>query len=261
MNTAMNAAMNEAATVAAWWRDGHRIVVLTGAGMSAESGVPTFRDAQQGLWARYDPQQLASREGFERDPALVWRWYAWRRDAVRAAQPHAGHLALARLEATAQRLTLVTQNVDGLHARAGSRAPIELHGNILHSHCLEECGSRYPDPESLPAGAPPACPRCGSLLRPSVVWFGEALPPEALRLAQRAALECELMLVIGTSGLVYPAAGLPGLAKSQGARIVIVNPQASELDDLADLLWRETAARALPVLASAVADPASAKGA
>jgi NAD-dependent deacetylase len=244
--------MNEAATVGAWWRAARHVVVLTGAGMSAESGVPTFRDAQQGLWSRYDPQQLASRPGFERDPALVWRWYAWRRDAVRAARPHAGHAALARLEGVTPRLTLLTQNVDGLHARAGSREPIELHGNILRSHCLEECGSVYAEADALPSGVPPVCPNCGAPLRPSVVWFGEALPVQPLRAAQRAALECELMLVIGTSGLVYPAAGLPGLAKGQGARIVVVNPQASELDGLADLVWRDTAARALAALVTAV---------
>ena len=251
------AAGGEARAVAAWWRGARHVVVLTGAGMSAESGVPTFRDAQTGLWARHDPLQLASPEGFARDPGLVWRWYARRREAVRRAEPHAGHVALARLEHGPVRVTHVTQNVDGLHARAGSRAPIELHGNILRSHCLEECGVVIDDSDGLPAGEPPRCPGCGAFLRPSVVWFGEALPPEPLRRAQQAALECQLMVVVGTSGLVYPAAGLPGLARRQGARIVVVNPQESELDGQADLLWRATAAQALAALVAAVGSDAA----
>ena len=241
-----------ARTVGTWWHEARHVVVLSGAGMSAESGVPTFRDAQTGLWARYDPLQLASPEGFAREPALVWRWYDWRRDAVRRAQPHAGHRALAQLEQAPARLTLVTQNVDGLHTRAGSHEPIELHGNILRTHCFAQCGAEYGEGERLPAGEPPPCPRCGEPLRPSVVWFGESLPAGPLRRAQQAALDCQLMLVVGTSGLVYPAAGLPALARRQGARIVIVNPQPSELDGEADLLWRDTAAQALPALAAAV---------
>jgi len=256
MNDGAFGVSDDARIVAAWWRAATHVVVLTGAGMSAESGVPTFRDAQTGLWARYDPLQLASPEGFARDPATVWRWYAWRRDAVRQAQPHAGHDALARLEHGAARVTLVTQNVDGLHGRAGSRAPIELHGNILGSHCLENCGVVLSDRDCLPAGEPPPCPRCGAWLRPSVVWFGEALPVEPLRRAQQAALDCQLMLVVGTSGLVYPAAGLPDLARRQGARVVIVNPHATELDDRADRLWRATAARALSELAASLAGDA-----
>jgi NAD-dependent deacetylase len=238
--------------VAAWWNAATHVLVLTGAGMSAESGVPTFRDAQSGLWARFDPLQLASPEGFARDPALVWRWYAWRRDAVRKAEPHAGHRALAQLEHGPVGVTLATQNVDGLHARAGSDAPIELHGSILRSHCIAACGAAFAADDALPDGEPPPCPRCGGYLRPSVVWFGEALPAGPLRQAQQAALDCQLMLVVGTSGLVYPAAGLPRLARRQGARIVIVNPQPSELDAQADLLWRATAAQALPALAAAL---------
>lgn len=225
-----------------------RCTVLTGAGMSAESGVPTFRDAQTGLWSQFDPQQLASREGFRRDPPLVWRWYAWRRELVSRAAPNPGHLALARASSCFARFALVTQNVDGLHERAGSRDVIELHGNILRTRCFADCGVRYDDPATLPAGEPPRCPSCGSWLRPDVVWFGEMLDPEQLARAEEAAASCDLMLVIGTSGLVYPAAGLPALARRRGARVVVINPNESELDELAEVVVRAGAAVALPAL-------------
>ncbi len=221
------------------------IAVLTGAGMSAESGVPTFRDAQTGLWSQFDPMQLASEEGFRADPALVWRWYAWRRKLVAEAKPNAGHLALAAVKG---RLTLITQNVDGLHARAGSTSVLELHGNILRTKCLANCGARFDAPDDLPHGEPPRCPACGDWLRPDVVWFGELLDPRVLAAAEAAADECDVMLVVGTSGLVYPAAGLPARAARRDARIVIINPNESDLDDQADLVIRSTAAQALPVL-------------
>ncbi len=227
-----------------------RCTVLTGAGMSAESGVPTFRDAQTGLWSRFDPAQLASPEGFRADPALVWRWYAWRRALVARAAPNAGQRALARASGRFERLTLVTQNVDGLHDRAGSPDVIELHGNILRTRCLAECGVRYEDPTAVPAGEPPRCPSCGSWLRPDVVWFGEMLDPALLARAQQAASDCDLMLVVGTSGLVYPAAGLPALARASGARVIVVNPNETELDDLADVVVRAAAAQALPAMLS-----------
>lgn len=225
-----------------------RCTVLTGAGVSAESGIPTFRDAQTGLWAKFDPAQLASQEGFRADPPLVWRWYAWRRKLVADAAPNAGHLALARASRRFDRFALITQNVDGLHARAGSDEVIELHGNILRSKCFAECGVRYEDPAELPAGEPPRCPRCGSWLRPDVVWFGEALDPAVLARAEAAASACDLMLVVGTSGLVYPAAGLPVLARRTGAAVIVVNPNRSELDGLAEVVVRAPAAEALPVL-------------
>ncbi|HXF47441.1 MAG TPA: NAD-dependent deacylase [Burkholderiaceae bacterium] len=226
-------------------------VVLTGAGMSAESGVPTFRDALTGLWSRFDPERLASREGFAADPRLVWRWYAQRRQGVLQAQPNAGHLALVDMAARFDRFAIVTQNVDGLHARAGSRDVLELHGNILRTKCFGECGVRIDDPRALPPGEPPACPRCSQWLRPDVVWFGELLDPGVLARAERLAASCDVMLVVGTSGVVYPAAGLPSRARAAGARLIVVNPNPSELDDLADVLLRETAARALPALAAA----------
>lgn len=224
-----------------------RIAVLTGAGISAESGIPTFRDAQTGLWARFDPMQLASEDGFRADPPLVWRWYAWRRGLVANAQPNAGHHALASAPWRFDSFELITQNVDGLHARAGS-APIELHGNIMRTVCLAQCGFIENDPRRLPPGEPPRCPRCGDWLRPGVVWFGEMLDAATLQQAELAAARCEVMLVVGTSGLVYPAAGLPALALRSGAQVIIVNPQASDLDDLATIVVHGTAANVLPTL-------------
>jgi NAD-dependent deacetylase len=224
------------------------VAVLTGAGMSAESGVPTFRDALTGLWARFDPAQLATPQAFRADPQLVWRWYAERRAGVMAAQPHAGHRALALAAARFARFSLITQNVDGLHARAGSREVQELHGNILRSRCLDECGVEIAHPGQLPPGEPPRCPGCGALLRPAVVWFGETLDPAVLARAEQAMADADVVLVVGTSGLVYPAAGLPALAQAAGAKVVIVNPNASDLDDAADEALRATAAQALPEL-------------
>ena len=225
----------------------HNVAVLTGAGISAESGIPTFRDAQTGLWAKFDPMQLASEEGFRADPRTVWRWYAWRRQLVAEAQPNAGHRALAAASPRFASFEVITQNVDGLHARAGSK-PIELHGNIMRTACLARCGFSEDDAQRLPAGEPPRCPRCGGWLRPDVVWFGELLDVQTLARAEQAAARCDLMLVIGTSGLVFPAAGLPAVAARAGAAVIVVNPQASELDALASVVVCETAAVALPQL-------------
>ena len=225
-----------------------RLAVLTGAGMSAESGVPTFRDAQTGLWSRFDPMQLASPEGFRADPPLVWRWYAWRRGLIAQAPPNAGHLALARAADRFDALRIVTQNVDGLHQRAGSREVIEIHGNILRSRCLDDCGVRFDLPKDLPAGEPPRCPGCGSWLRPDVVWFGEMLDPACLRAAEEAVTGAEALLVVGTSGLVYPAAGLPLQARRAGRRVIIVNPQPTEIDSVADVIVTGAAGAVLPAL-------------
>ena len=226
------------------------VAVLTGAGISAESGIPTFRDVTTGLWAKFDPMQLASEEGFRADPPLVWRWYAWRRGLVANARPNAGHHALFSAQSRFESFELITQNVDGLHKRAGSH-PIELHGNIMRTVCLARCGFVENDPQRLPPGDPPRCPRCGDWLRPDVVWFGEVLDPATLRQAEEAAARCDLMLVIGTSGLVYPAAALPATALRSGAKVIIVNPQASELDEIATVVVRGTAAVELPGLLSA----------
>lgn len=226
------------------------ICVLTGAGMSAESGIPTFRDAMTGLWQRFDPMQLASEEGFRADPGRVWRWYAERRAGVRAAQPNAGHRALAAFaQRHPGRLTLVTQNVDDLHQRAGNVDAIRLHGDILAERWLEPC-RRSPscDPGQALAGEPPRCGECGHPLRPGVVWFGEALPYRALDAAEQAARRCQAMLVVGTSGAVWPAAGLAAQARRQGAVVIIVNPQPSEIDDEAQLCLAGTAAQLLPAL-------------
>jgi NAD-dependent deacetylase len=237
------------------------ICVLTGAGMSAESGIPTFRDALTGLWSRFDPAQLASEAGFVADPARVWDWYAERRDGVRQAQPNAGHHALAAFaRAHPQALTLVTQNVDDLHQRAGQADAIRLHGSILHDRWLRPCPRGRDCPTAgAQAGRPPRCGECGNLVRPGVVWFGEPLPSDAFEQAERAAACCEVMLVVGTSGAVWPAAGLAGVARGAGAWVAIVNPFDSELDDQAHAVLRGTAAQLLPRLLS-LAPPAAAAG-
>ncbi|AMO24918.1 NAD-dependent deacylase [Ramlibacter solisilvae] len=228
-----------------WVVDARRIAVLTGAGMSAESGVPTFRDAQTGLWARFDPQQLATEEAFRANPALVWDWYAMRRAMIAEVAPNVGHVALAAFaQRHPGRLTLITQNVDGLHQRAGSPGVLALHGNIMEDRWLDVprtcCGTQAPLP-----GRPPKCGVCGNLRRPAVVWFCEMLPEQAFEEAERAARECELMLVVGTSGVVYPAAGLARMARG---RVAILNPEPTELDDAADAVLSGTAATLLPQL-------------
>jgi len=228
-----------------------RVAVLTGAGISAESGIPTFRDTQTGLWARYDPMQLATEEGFRADPSLVWRWYAWRRSLVGQARPNAGHRALAAAEGRFERLRVITQNVDGLHARAGSSDLIELHGSIMRTICLERCGFAEDTPARLPTGEPPRCPSCGAWLRPAVVWFGEMLDPAALQDAVAESEHCDVMLVVGTSGLVYPAASLPAGARRAGAAVIMVNPEPTDLDGLATVCIRGKAAEALPRLLEA----------
>ncbi|ROZ78374.1 NAD-dependent deacylase [Ramlibacter sp. WS9] len=222
-----------------------RIVVLTGAGISAESGVPTFRDAQTGLWAKFDPQQLATEEAFRANPRMVWDWYVFRRELIGKVSPNAGHRALAEFASRHPgRLTLVTQNVDGLHQKAGSEGVLALHGNIFDDQWLDT-----PKPccnaDAAAAGSPPYCDRCGNLMRPGVVWFGEALPMRALDAAQVAARACDLMLVVGTSGAVYPAAGL---ARTTAGQVVIINPEPTELDDAADIVLRGKAAQVLPQL-------------
>jgi NAD-dependent deacetylase len=231
--------------VRAMVRGASRIFVMTGAGMSAESGVPTFRDAQTGLWAKFDPQQLATEQAFRAAPGMVWDWYAMRRDMIASVKPNAGHIALAAFARRHPgRLTLVTQNVDGLHQRAGSADVLALHGNIAHDKWLDPAKPCC-DLDATRAGRPPACPHCGNMLRPDVVWFGEMLPTRTLLRAQQAARECDLMIVVGTSGVVYPAAGL---AHESGGPLVVVNPDETGLDDGAQLVLRGTAARVLPRL-------------
>lgn len=237
------------ATAARRVREARHVCVLTGAGISAESGIPTFRDALTGLWARFNPEELATLDAFERDPKLVWAWYEERRARVQQARPNPGHLALAELARHVPRLTLVTQNVDGLHQRAGSTGVLEYHGNILRDRCLDEeiVRERVVGSDGLPR-----CAACGGLLRPDVVWFGEAIPHEPMRLADAAARDCDVFLSIGTSSLVYPAAGLAEIALRKGATIIEVNPNPTDLSPLADAALRGPAGEMLPKLLAAL---------
>jgi NAD-dependent deacetylase len=221
------------------------VVVVTGAGMSQESGIPTFREAPSALWANYDPMQLATVEGFRHDPPLVWRWYAERRALIARRRPHAGHHALARLEGMFDDFLLVTQNIDNLHRVAGSRALAELHGNIFRYKCLD----RNHPVDELPPGdeVPPRC-HCGSMLRPDVVWFGEMLPAHEIDRAYAALAMCDVVLVVGTSGLVYPAAGLPGIGRQAGARVVEVNLERTPISADAHVCITAKAGEALPQL-------------
>jgi NAD-dependent deacetylase len=213
---------------------------------SAESGVPTFREAQTGLWAKYNPEELATPQAFQRNPRLVWEWYEWRRELVAQAEPNPGHLALAELEQRIPLLTLITQNVDGLHQRAGSQNIVELHGNIHRTICFEERTVVDAWPET--AEVPPRCPRCGGLMRPDVVWFGESLPQEALVIAFMAAEQCDLFLSIGTSALVQPAASLPLVALEQGTAVVEINPDTTPLTPRVTHVLRGPAGQVLPTL-------------
>ena len=234
-----------AAQARGWVRAARRIVLLSGAGMSAESGVPTFRDAQTGLWADFRPEDLATEAAFRRDASMVWDWYAMRRAMMAQVSPNAGHLAISAFQQRHPgRLTVATQNVDGLHQRAGSPGVLALHGNLADDKWLDAPRACC-NVATLRAGSPPSCPVCGNLRRPAVVWFGEMLPMPELAAAEEAAAACDLVLVVGTSGVVYPAAGL---ARSTRGKVVVLNPHESDLDDAADAVLRGTAAELLPVL-------------
>ncbi len=248
--------MNIPGPLLASLREARHVVTFTGAGVSAESGLSTFRDATTGLWSRFDPTRLATPEAFEANPELVWGWYEWRRMRVRRAEPNAAHRAIAALEAKVPKTTLITQNVDDLHERAGSRAPIRLHGSLFAPRCFS-CGSGHGALADPPADfedgkplAPPRCASCGGSIRPGVVWFGEALPEDAMQRAFEAARDCDVLLSIGTSGAVYPAADIPRQARRAGAVIVEVNPNPTDLDDVADFRLRGPAAEILPRLLS-----------
>ncbi len=209
------------AVAASLLRDARRVTILTGAGVSAESGIPTFRDALTGLWARYRAEDLATPDAFARDPQLVWAWYAMRREMVRTARPNRAHEALALLERLVPEPLLVTQNVDGLHRRAGSERIVELHGDLLRARCSRD--GTVVETWAERDGTVPRCDDCGALLRPNVVWFGEALPTHALEAALESAAGCDLFLSVGTSNLVEPAASLPWIAADAGAEVVVVN--------------------------------------
>lgn len=220
--------------------------VITGAGISAESGVPTFRDALNGLWANYSPEKLASPEGFLRNPELVWNWYQHRREMIGKAKPNEGHRRIGSLQHLVEAFHLITQNVDGLHQRAGSSNVTELHGNIHDTICFEH-GHKVDTWEST-APPPPKCPICDSLLRPGVVWFGEPLPVKAIRKAESAASSCEVFFSVGTSSVVYPAAGLAHAAKHAGAIIIEINPEETALSDETDFVFRMSASQALQLI-------------
>ena len=231
-------------------RGARRVTVLTGAGVSAESGVPTFRDAQTGLWSKFKPEDLATPEAFRRNPKLVWEWYAMRRTKVQEVHPNDGHRALVQLEQRVPEFLLATQNVDGLHQRAGSRNIVELHGNITRTKCFED-GAVVEKWEET-GEIPPRCPRCGGRLRPDVVWFNENLPPEAFARAAEASRRCDVFLSIGTSALVYPAAALPLDALEAGALLVEVNPNPTPLTSRADFFLQGPSGKILPALLRAV---------
>lgn len=228
-------------------RRARAVTVLTGAGISAESGIPTFRDSQTGLWAKYDPHELATPEAFEANPTLVLDWYRWRYTLVQQSAPNPGHYALAALEERVPIFTLITQNVDGLHRAAGSQHMIELHGSLSQLRCPAE-GTFF---DGWPDEAHPHCPTCGSLLRPNVVWFGESLDPQALDMALKASRSCDIFLTVGTSGIVEPAASLPYEALRSGAQVVEINPTATPLTVYVQHHFPHPAGVVLPALVQA----------
>ncbi|HXG89034.1 MAG TPA: NAD-dependent deacylase [Vicinamibacterales bacterium] len=235
--------------VASWIRAADRVVVLTGAGISAESGVPVFRGAG-GLWREFRPEDLATPGAFARQPNLVWEWYLWRRSKIAAAQPNPGHAVIARL---GQRpgMTLLTQNVDGLHTRAGSRSVVELHGNLWRVRCADGCGFDARDVEQAAAREQLRC-ACGDWLRPDVVWFGEPLDPGTLDAATEAAERADVVIVVGTSSVVYPVAALPQMAKQRRARVVEINVDNTPLTREVDAVLRGPAGEVLPALERAL---------
>jgi NAD-dependent deacetylase len=227
------------------------IAVLTGAGISAESGVPTFR-GEDGLWRQYRAEELATPGAFHRTPALVWEWYDWRRGLIAGCEPNAAHHTLVQMEKHCQDFVLITQNVDGLHQRAGSRRVVQLHGNIWQVRCIAENSVFENHDVPLPQ-VPPSC-SCGAFLRPHVVWFGEALDPGILAEAFRAVERCQLMLVIGTSAVVQPAASMPMMAKGSGAYVIEINIERTPLSAWADEVILGPAAEELPKLWSRLTD-------
>ncbi len=222
-----------------------RVVAITGAGISAESGVPTFR-GKDGLWKSFRAEDLATPWAFERDPALVWKWYDWRRGLIAKARPNAGHLALAEMEKRYPEFTLITQNVDGLHRKAGSHKVIEIHGNLWRVRCTAEEKIFYLEDVPLPE-IPPHC-SCGALVRPDVVWFGESLNPMLIQESQRALATCDLLFVVGTSGIVQPVASFPAIAKQSGAYIVEINPEPTPISAIASISLKGKSGEILPEL-------------
>ncbi len=238
-----------------------RICILTGAGISAESGIPTFRDKQSGLWEQYRAEDLATPEAFTRDPQLVWSWYQWRRQLVQDKTPNPAHLALARWQQSQlHQLTIITQNVDDLHEQAGSTVS-HLHGNLWNNrchHCARACNVDVRPAVSKPSDSANSfddalinCDYCEGLIRPDIVWFGESLPAEPWQIAEEAALDCEVFISIGTSSLVYPAAGLAQLAKQNGAKIIEINPNPTS-NTLVDITLAAKAGEVMPLLIESI---------
>lgn len=228
-----------------WIRDAQSVAILTGAGISAESGIPTFR-GNGGLWRKFRPEELATPEAFHRDPKLVWEWYDWRRSLIAAAEPNPGHLALVALERMKPVFHLITQNVDGLHARAGSESIIYLHGDIWTVRCIQ-CGLSWKNQEPRIEELPPRC-RCGGMLRPGVVWFGESLPQREWLDAEQAARGSQVFLVIGTSAVVMPAGSLVHVAKRAGARVIEINAEETTVSAMVDCSLRGPSGSILPAL-------------
>lgn len=231
-------------------RKAERVAALTGAGVSQESGLRTFRDAQTGLWAQYKPTDLASPEAYDRDPKLVWEWYAWRREAIKAVRPNPGHYALVEIAHNISDFSLITQNVDGLHRMAGSPQVIELHGNLQRVKC-SSCGRQAEVWEDADDEVP-RCATCGGLLRPDVVWFGESLPRSELEAAVEAARACQVFFSIGTSGLVQPAASLAHAARNRGAMVVEINAEPTPLTEKVDFAIHGKSGEILPALVQVV---------
>lgn len=227
-------------------RNTSRLAVLTGAGISAESGIPTFR-GENGLWKRFRPEELATASAFSQNPKLVWEWYDWRRGIIAQKEPNAGHQVLAQWEKVFPGLSLITQNIDGLHQKAGSKNISELHGSIWKLRCTEE-GLISENHETPLKEIPPLCPSCRALLRPHVVWFGESLDPAILNKAFLISSSCEVMFVVGTSAVVQPAASLPVAASDAGAKIVEINPDPTPLTSYADFSFRGKSGEILPLI-------------
>jgi NAD-dependent deacetylase len=237
--------MAELEQARAWIAAATSLAVLTGAGISAESGIPTFRGAG-GLWRNYKPEELATPEAFARDPRLVWEWYNWRRELIAKAAPNAAHRALVELEKRKPGFTLITQNVDGLHDRAGSGKILKLHGDIWRMRCTA-CGANWPDRRTQLPKLPPHC-ACGGLARPAVVWFGEPLPDGMMKEAEHAASSAQVALVIGTSAVVHPAASLIPYARQAGAKIIEINTEETAASARVDCALRGSAGELLPLL-------------
>lgn len=238
------------AQIARQWQAARKIAMLTGAGISAESGVPTFR-GKEGLWNSFKPEELASMTAFLANPKIVWEWYNWRRDLLGKAEPNDGHRAIVTMSTLTRHFTLITQNVDSLHQRAGSKDILELHGNISVNKCVD-CNKIHDAELEIDPSQIATCTACGGRIRPGVVWFGENLDPDVIDQANESARESDLFFVVGTSALVYPASQLPLIAKQSGSTVVEINPEETPLSDLVDFRFAAPSGEILPALVDAI---------